>query len=157
MLILIIDSADRVKQLNQHYFQPNDVFLVCLVFFSHVAPHSGFSSHDASESQTSGAAVMSRLSQFIPAMHHALLKVRANPPPELSAGVERQAREYLIGLKDGKVRPKSLETGSFKYPLPLGTVTFLCLLPRFDSTQWVSTIPRWMTRKSQLLLPYTIG
>ncbi|XP_031589390.1 protein TASOR isoform X3 [Oreochromis aureus] len=71
---------------------------------SKTAPRSAFTSHDASESQTSGAAVMSRLSQFIPAMHHALLKVRANPPPELSAGVERQAREYLIGLKDGKVR-----------------------------------------------------
>lgn len=47
--------------------------------------------------------LMPQLSQFIPALHHSLLKVRANPPPELSAGVERQAREYLIGLKEGKV------------------------------------------------------
>lgn len=46
---------------------------------------------------------MPRLSQFIPALHHSLVKVRANPPPELSAGVERQAREYLMGLKEGKV------------------------------------------------------
>lgn len=51
----------------------------------------------------SGGQVMPRLSKFIPALHHALVKARANPPPELSAGVERQAREYLMGLKDGKV------------------------------------------------------
>lgn len=47
--------------------------------------------------------VMPQLSKFIPALHHSLVKVRANPPPELSAGVERQAREYFMGLKDGKV------------------------------------------------------
>lgn len=46
---------------------------------------------------------MPQLSQFIPALHHALVKARANAPPELSAGVERQAREYLMGLKEGKV------------------------------------------------------
>ncbi|XP_040890119.1 protein TASOR isoform X2 [Toxotes jaculatrix] len=62
------------------------------------------SPHGASESLMSGAMVMPRLSQFIPALHHALVKARANPPPELSAGVERQAREYLTGLNDGKVR-----------------------------------------------------
>ncbi|XP_074521562.1 protein TASOR isoform X2 [Halichoeres trimaculatus] len=62
------------------------------------------SSHDASLPSMSGGQVMPRLSKFIPALHHALVKARANPPPELSAGVERQAREYLIGLKDGKVR-----------------------------------------------------
>ncbi|KAI3369721.1 hypothetical protein L3Q82_024567 [Scortum barcoo] len=62
------------------------------------------SSHDASQSLMSGGSVMPRLNQFIPALHHALVKARANPPPELSAGVEHQAREYLIGLNDGKVR-----------------------------------------------------
>ncbi|XP_056243599.1 protein TASOR isoform X1 [Seriola aureovittata] len=61
-------------------------------------------SHDASESLMSGATVMPRLSQFIPSLHHALVKARANPPPDLSAGVERQAQEYLTGLNDGKVR-----------------------------------------------------
>ncbi|XP_050930559.1 LOW QUALITY PROTEIN: protein TASOR [Lates calcarifer] len=60
------------------------------------------SPRDASQPFTSGATVMPRLNQFIPALHHALVKARANPPPELSAGVERQAREYLIGLTDGK-------------------------------------------------------
>ncbi|XP_058486894.1 protein TASOR isoform X2 [Solea solea] len=62
------------------------------------------SPHDASESQMSGTKVMPHLSLFIPALHHALVKARANPSPELSAGVERQTKEYLIGLKDGKVR-----------------------------------------------------
>ncbi|XP_070759390.1 protein TASOR [Enoplosus armatus] len=62
------------------------------------------SAYDASESFMSGGTVMPRLNQFIPALHHALVKARANPPPELSAGVERQAREYLIGQNDGKVR-----------------------------------------------------
>ncbi|XP_031157236.2 protein TASOR isoform X2 [Sander lucioperca] len=61
------------------------------------------SSHDASESM-SGNTVMPRLSQFIPVLHHALVKARANPPPELSAGVERLAREYLVSLNDGLVR-----------------------------------------------------
>ncbi|KAM7401639.1 hypothetical protein PAMP_016936 [Pampus punctatissimus] len=63
------------------------------------------SSCDAAESLMSGSTVMPRLNQFIPALHHALVKARANPPPELSAGVERQAREYLIGQNDGKARP----------------------------------------------------
>ncbi|XP_034065710.1 protein TASOR-like isoform X2 [Gymnodraco acuticeps] len=59
------------------------------------------SSHNASQS---GSPVMPRLSQFIPALHHALVKARANHPPELSAGVEHLTREYLVGLTDGKVR-----------------------------------------------------
>lgn len=76
--------------------------LVFSLFLS-LAPQRASSSHDASESQMSGAMVMPQLNQFIPALHHALVKARANPPPELSAGVERQARDYLSGLKDGKV------------------------------------------------------
>lgn len=60
-------------------------------------PQLSTSSSDASE------LVMPRLSHFVPALHHALIKTRANPPEELSASVERQAREYLMGLKDGKV------------------------------------------------------
>lgn len=57
----------------------------------------------ASETLAPGATLMPHLKQFIPALHHALVKARANPPPELSAGVEQQVREYLIGLNDGKV------------------------------------------------------
>ncbi|KAM9757993.1 LOW QUALITY PROTEIN: protein TASOR [Menidia menidia] len=58
-------------------------------------------SHD---SWTSGGPVMLRLAEFIPALHHALVKARASPPPKLSLGVELQTREYLNGLKDGSVR-----------------------------------------------------
>ncbi|XP_028285259.1 protein TASOR isoform X2 [Parambassis ranga] len=62
------------------------------------------SSKDASAESSAGASVMPRLNQFIPALHHALVKARANPAPDLSAGVERQTRDYLSGLNDGKVR-----------------------------------------------------
>ncbi|XP_033482081.1 protein TASOR isoform X2 [Epinephelus lanceolatus] len=59
------------------------------------------SSHDAPEGM-SGNMVM--LNKFTPALHHALVKARANPPPELSVGVEHHAREYLTGLNSGNVR-----------------------------------------------------
>ncbi|TDH14558.1 hypothetical protein EPR50_G00045210 [Perca flavescens] len=72
------------------------------------------SSRDASESLMSGGTVMPRLSQFIPVLHHALVKARANPPPELSAGVERLAREYLVGLNDGIVRQYPMSEYDFK-------------------------------------------
>lgn len=42
------------------------------------------------------------LNSFIPAYHYALSKVRCNPPPNLSAGVEQQAREYLSSLHESK-------------------------------------------------------
>ena len=76
----------------------------------------------------SGATVMPRLSTFIPALHHALVKTRANPAPELSAGVERQAKEYLIGLNDGKVWPTTLstETLSSLFVVLFSLVTLTC-------------------------------
>lgn len=52
---------------------------------------------------SSASETMPWLKWFVPALHHALVKTRANPPPELSAGVERQSRDYLIGVKEGKV------------------------------------------------------
>ncbi|KAI5093383.1 protein TASOR [Silurus meridionalis] len=45
---------------------------------------------------------MPHLNSFIPAYHYALSKVRCNPPPNLSAGVEQQAREYLSSLYESK-------------------------------------------------------
>ncbi|KAA8593274.1 hypothetical protein FQN60_009390, partial [Etheostoma spectabile] len=57
------------------------------------------SSHDASESLMSGGMVMPRLNQFIPVLHHALVKARANPPPELSAGI----RQYPMSEYDSKL------------------------------------------------------
>ncbi|KAK2861669.1 hypothetical protein Q5P01_001202 [Channa striata] len=75
-------------------------------------------SHDASESSRTGATVMAQLNQFIPALHHALIKARANPPPELSAGVELQVREYLMGLSDGKVRQYPMGEYDSKLDVP---------------------------------------
>ncbi|KAF3690273.1 Protein TASOR [Channa argus] len=88
---------------------------------SYVSP-----SHDASESSKSGATVMARLKEFIPGLHHALIKARANPPSELSAGVELQVKEYLMGLNDGKVRQypmgeydSELDVQGKAFPTPL--------------------------------------
>ncbi|XP_017286994.1 protein TASOR [Kryptolebias marmoratus] len=57
------------------------------------------------ESLKSNALVMPRLKEFLPALHQALIKARANPPSNLSAGVELQTKEYFSGLKDGSVPP----------------------------------------------------
>lgn len=46
--------------------------------------------------------VIPHLNSFIPAYHYALSKVRCNPPVNLSAGVEQQAHEYLIGLCESR-------------------------------------------------------
>ncbi|XP_061147567.1 protein TASOR isoform X2 [Syngnathus typhle] len=43
------------------------------------------------------------LKHFIPALHHALVKIHTHPTSELSTGVELHAQEYLVGQKDGKV------------------------------------------------------
>nr|XP_020466781.1 protein TASOR [Monopterus albus] len=66
------------------------------------------SSHDCSESSMSGAMVMPQLRQFIPALHHSLIKARANPPAELSVGVEQLMKEYFISLTDDKFRQYSI-------------------------------------------------
>ncbi|XP_075996355.1 protein TASOR [Genypterus blacodes] len=66
-------------------------------------PRCRSSWRDASESLRWSDAVMPRLSLFLPALHHALVKARANPPAEMSTSVERQAQEYLSGLTDSKV------------------------------------------------------
>ncbi|CAL8338366.1 unnamed protein product [Lota lota] len=64
------------------------------------------SSHDATGLLPQGVV----LGQFIPALHHALVKTRANPTSELSAGVERQTGLYLAGRRDHTVRA---------YPMPV--------------------------------------
>ncbi|KAG9337078.1 hypothetical protein JZ751_029846 [Albula glossodonta] len=48
--------------------------------------------------------IMPQLDTFVPALHYALMKVRSNPPVDLGAGVERQARDYLSSRDEGKVR-----------------------------------------------------
>ncbi|XP_014827939.1 PREDICTED: protein TASOR [Poecilia mexicana] len=57
------------------------------------------------DSLPSSASPMPRLSDFLPALHHSLVKTRANPPANLSAGVELQTREYLSGVTAGSVQP----------------------------------------------------
>ncbi|XP_063065427.1 protein TASOR isoform X3 [Engraulis encrasicolus] len=44
--------------------------------------------------------VLRRLEPFLPALHHALLRLRAHPPKDLSIAVERQATDYLSQLRD---------------------------------------------------------
>ncbi|KAL0978818.1 hypothetical protein UPYG_G00176120 [Umbra pygmaea] len=61
-------------------------------------------SHDPFPSSSSHDAIMPQLNSFVPALHHALVKVRCNPPADILAGVENQARDYLSGLHDGKLR-----------------------------------------------------
>ncbi|MEQ2163251.1 hypothetical protein GOODEAATRI_028252, partial [Goodea atripinnis] len=56
------------------------------------------------ECLVSPVSVMPRLPEFLPALHHSLVKARGNPPSNLSAGVELQTQEYLSGLNDGSVR-----------------------------------------------------
>ncbi|XP_077428923.1 protein TASOR [Vanacampus margaritifer] len=51
-----------------------------------------------------GGGRMAELKHFLPALHHALIKSHINPASELATGVELQAQEYLVGLKEGKVR-----------------------------------------------------
>lgn len=45
---------------------------------------------------------MPHLNSFLPAYHYALSKVRCNPPPNLSAGVEQLVHEYLSSLQESK-------------------------------------------------------
>lgn len=67
------------------------------------------------ESSWSLPPVMPHLSAFIPALHHALIKARANRPANLPAGVEHQAQEYFSGLKDGSVRAPPLSSPSLNF------------------------------------------
>ncbi|XP_047203621.1 protein TASOR isoform X4 [Girardinichthys multiradiatus] len=62
------------------------------------------SSSSSQECLVSPVSVMPRLPEFLPALHHSLVKARGNPPSNLSAGVELQTQEYLSGLNDGSVR-----------------------------------------------------
>nr|XP_015814187.2 uncharacterized protein tasora [Nothobranchius furzeri] len=85
--------------------------LQALFVFREPRDVSGFASHCTSyshEPQMSNVSVMPRLKEFIPALHHALIKARANPPSNLSAGVELQTREYLSSLSDGSARQYSM-------------------------------------------------
>lgn len=45
-----------------------------------------------------------QLDNFVPALHHGLFKLRANPPKDLSAGLKRQALDYLRQQEQGAIR-----------------------------------------------------
>ncbi|XP_077070495.1 protein TASOR isoform X2 [Siphateles boraxobius] len=46
-----------------------------------------------------------QLDNFVPALHHGLYKLRANPPKELAVGLKLQALDYLNQKEQGAVRP----------------------------------------------------
>uniref|UniRef100_A0A671QGG0 Protein TASOR-like n=1 Tax=Sinocyclocheilus anshuiensis TaxID=1608454 RepID=A0A671QGG0_9TELE len=46
-----------------------------------------------------------QLDNFIPALHHGLFKLRANPPKELAAGLKHQVLDYLNQKEQGVIRP----------------------------------------------------
>ncbi|KAI1890348.1 hypothetical protein AGOR_G00152810 [Albula goreensis] len=61
-------------------------------------------SHEPLQPDSQQPPIMPQLDTFVPALHYALMKVRSNPPVDLGAGVERQARDYLSSRDEGKVR-----------------------------------------------------
>ncbi len=46
-----------------------------------------------------------QLENFIPALHHGLNKLRANPPKELAGGLKHQVLDYLNQKEQGVIRP----------------------------------------------------
>ncbi|KAG5282460.1 hypothetical protein AALO_G00056270 [Alosa alosa] len=50
----------------------------------------------------SDGVVLRRLEPFLPALHHALLRLRSHPPKDLGAAVERQAMDYLGQQRRGR-------------------------------------------------------
>ncbi|XP_067302547.1 protein TASOR isoform X3 [Pseudorasbora parva] len=49
--------------------------------------------------------ISQQLDNFVPALHHGLYKLRANPPKELAVGLKRQALDYLNQKEQGAIRP----------------------------------------------------
>lgn len=105
--MMIHESSDiegNSLLLSKHFDTLNQLWMWLLFSIVLLAASSCASaSRDASQSLLSGSPIMPSLNKFIPALHHALVKACANPSPELSAGVENHAREYLMGQIDGKV------------------------------------------------------
>ncbi|XP_051515047.1 protein TASOR-like isoform X3 [Myxocyprinus asiaticus] len=59
--------------------------------------------------------VSHQLDNFVPALHHGLFKLRANPPKELAAGLKRQALDYLSQQEQGAIRP--FQVGEYRHSL----------------------------------------
>lgn len=45
------------------------------------------------------------LDNFVPVLHHGLFRMRATPPKDLSAGLKRQALDYMRQQAQGTIRP----------------------------------------------------
>ncbi|KAI1892371.1 hypothetical protein AGOR_G00132670 [Albula goreensis] len=57
------------------------------------------------ETPSQGSEFMSGLESFLPALQYAQSKLRTCDPPNVAAGIERQARDYLCCQRQGKVHP----------------------------------------------------
>ncbi|KAK7899418.1 hypothetical protein WMY93_020271 [Mugilogobius chulae] len=89
-------------------------------------PKSKCVSSESAADLVTAESLLPGFNHFVPALHFALGKARTNPPPELSAGVEQQAREYLHGIKEGVLRTypmaqyeAELEQAGRQYPVPV--------------------------------------
>ncbi|XP_037534930.1 protein TASOR [Nematolebias whitei] len=134
------ERGDTWKRCLQALFvfpEPRDVskFTSCYAF----SPH---------ESVKSGASVMPRLKEAIPALHQALTKARANPPSNLSASVELQTQEYLSGLKNGSVSPYPMTN----YDPILDQEGKLCP-PKHHRVSMDSYLQSYMSNPNHYLLP----
>ncbi|XP_054465261.1 protein TASOR isoform X2 [Anoplopoma fimbria] len=76
------------------------------------------------------SAVLSSVDPFIPALHYAFFKLRANPGKDLSLGVERQSADYLTRMDQGTVRPFILP--DYKYNVDDRTNPLLVHRPKYN-------------------------
>lgn len=100
--------------------------------------------------------LMPHLNTFIPALHHSLAKVRCNPPSDLSAGVELQAREYLSGCKEGKVSWNVLEGNiEYRWSSPVNFMNLKIKPPNAMSTTHSGTNMEGTISQCQIVLPFS--
>ncbi|XP_066554357.1 protein TASOR [Amia ocellicauda] len=72
--------------------------------------------------------VMPHLDTFIPALHYALMKQRANPSADISSGTERYAREYLRSRVEGTRKMRKYVM--YEYEQRLDELRFLYSAPK---------------------------
>ncbi|XP_062396653.1 protein TASOR [Sardina pilchardus] len=65
----------------------------------------------------SDGVVLRRLEPFLPAIHHALLRLRSHPPKDLGAAVERQATDYLGQQRSGRGPPAAFRLPEYRQHL----------------------------------------
>ncbi|XP_011475529.1 protein TASOR isoform X2 [Oryzias latipes] len=76
-------------------------------------------------------AILSSMEPFVPALHYSLFKLRPNPGKDISAGVERQATDYLTRMDAGTVRPFMLP--DYKYNVDERTTPHPAPRPKFNT------------------------